>query len=337
MSSSPASSVISQAENLIVPASMCGQSYHVPSGYYDRHYYYIFDGVGNAVAPVLTPGNNYAQVNIPLDTDADFILRRVSWTNAQNTSGDIPQFNFSWPNLDKNFFPYFSVLPPFCDFPVLPEIRYPAGGQLAFSINNYQPGTNASGEGAADVPYSELIFQGVKRYKGSLPDFGTVRRFKRVFQVYTLPVLIDYTFYSYDGGGAALGVNGTRRFSVPVNHGDFELWAIAIDSSQASTGFGNQAGCKFALVDPIDNTWFSNQVPITPGQFMDGMSQSLIVGDAAGNNPQNAIAGHWGAMIPPVLHPNQSNIRIDVQSLSPNPTTPYTVTFMFIGMSRVPC
>lgn len=304
--------------------------YHTPEGYYDRHFYYIYDAVGgDPSTQVLINGQSYQRVRIPMDGDADFVLRRVNWATAAADPARGSQFNFYWPNVSEQVAKYGNLPYNVIDIPVMPEIVYPSGGFLQFGVTDFVAAAKPSGEGLSAVNFSQIIFQGVKRFKGRMPDFGVQRQYKLVPNTIVLPVLVDFSYYTFDGLGNVTGVNGLRRFSTRINTGDFELWAIGV-TCDATTN-----GVKFALVDPIDQTWFSNRVPVLTGPFMES-----AINASAANVPGTfdaSSSGTWGSIIPPKLYPQNTQLAIDVQSLNADRVASYVVNFHFIGANRVPC
>lgn len=303
----------SQEAHAVRLAKEYGQSYRVPAGFYDRHFYYIYDGVGNQpTIPPLVTGQNYDNISILLYPDSEFILRRVNWFSAGNASST---FNFSWPDFSRKF-AYYNPLPYTCsDMPIIPEIMYPAGGQIRVEINNYQPKNNVYV--STQQPYGQFVFQGVQRFKGVEHDFSTYPSCRKVYQVYTLDFELDWSYFN-----AMTNTNGVgplHRFSVKVNEGDFELWAI---------GSNAENYLSFNLIDPIDKTLFTNNIPILNGAFLDASAPNEGTGQKS--------AGTWGAMVPPKFYPFGSDIVIDVASLIPDPADGGPIQFQFIGMTRRP-
>ena len=124
-----------------------------PMGYVDKPFTLVYNFTLNLAQTL-------ANQIIQLDNDADFYLRSVySQVNTQYTS-----FTYQFNGPAAYFFQQ-TPIPSFIlsnnsgqSFPILPEVWYPAGGQIKITVTN----TNTAFAGPNTYA---LYFVGVKRFK----------------------------------------------------------------------------------------------------------------------------------------------------------------------------
>lgn len=303
--------------------------YRTPPGFCDKPFYYIFDGVNNQITPLLTNGQNYLNQSILTDGDADFILRRVTgWTDlaaGQQTPYPPNGFNFKYPNTTRDYFslPVYgsldrdlNVMQGMADFLVVPEIVYPAGSAISFDLYNILVAGLTGGEGEAPANYGQVVFQGVKRYRGECPPDSGYAYYHKNF-TYQKDILLNWT--RFDNVITPTAISAPRTFVIPVQNFDFELLAISYEVGEVvgRVLFG------FTLYDPITDRQWSNR-----GTSL--MAMSMLDANIAG-------AGSWGAIIPSILYPVNTQIKFDIWSYNPDDSDPPTINLQFIGRRRMPC
>jgi FG-GAP repeat len=196
-----------------------------------------------------------------------------------------------------------------------------AYGWLVVGAPGWQSPGSGYGEGQvyfyfseAPDPISKIIqaqiaFQGVARKPGPPPQIAPVCDFMPKTYSYVGTAILD-----------AIGPANTPTASVivTVNDYDFELDEIVLTYSSAV----NPLPRVCAMTQLFDSV--KNQVSNIP--MLD-----VYQNGAPGSPYQN------GALVPPLVYPNQTQIRIDFYSMLEQIYLPVTVTVEFKGRQRYPC
>lgn len=271
------------------------EPYQAPVGYFDQPFLYVFDG--NAL-----PDNeerNYA--GITTLTGADFILRRVAGIDRVCT-------DFQLRDVLSRLVFNSKVRSTYRDFPILPELLWPAGAGISFDLLPVVKSSNSSG-----ALLSQIAFQGVRRFKGyrrppSYPYWEDEWK-------YESDVAIDWDF--------ALGE--TRRFAIDIHDCDFELLRITeciinpIGGGPPCAPGGINQALKLQLFDQVYEKVFSE--PVIDDLIMDNST------DYQGIVP-----------VPGIVYRIGQAIKFEVTSLitPPDPCAMH-VQITFHGVRRRPC
>ena len=275
--------------------------------YYDLPFIYVYD------ANALTDGNNYSNLSLPTVGDSDFLLRMITGYPNVATGG----FRFRDMEMRNRLSTLVNI---FNNYVVTPDIPYRIpGSQITFDLGNVQRANVAYVGVPGSVPnyYSQLAFQGVKRFYGYTPYETPYRWFEQ-------PYTISTAFVLSNAGNVAPGYtqpNTPVRYTVPVDNYDFEMQKIVIMVQP-----NGAAGYSLA----------SNRIKLTlyaqPGEM--AMMSAPVV-----DRYLNANDSVFNSMfpVPPVVYPANSTIIVDVVSLLNNLQVPANVTISFVGMWRYPC
>jgi hypothetical protein len=295
--------------------------YQVPKGKIDIPYTYVYD------ATALTDGVTYAAntsgvttnlqggLTLQLDSDSDFILRRIC--GASLCSGTFRPYYATRMLMFQN------LVRSVANWPVLPEVLYPANSQILFDLGVVNRAFNVA-NAEPRIYTSYLAFQGVRRYDVSkFPVYRTPYNYRELPR--------NYTYVLRPGSGWTDAVNGIKSapitISVPLLEGDFELLSIGVVDLQTfapptinafqlrlydGTGYNK-------LSDPGLNLFYFNtlapQVAATPA------------------------VNAWYRPIyptPSVVYPENGGIKFEIQSLLPfaNAANAYQINFYGIQRQR---
>lgn len=179
--------------------------------------------------------------------------------------------------------------------------------------------TTAGGGGSPLIPYGQIGFGGVRRRRGSVPK----PTYKYKLLPYQVQITIAVTWEAYTAftGTAITAVAPPRSFYVPIENYDFELYSIQITDT---AGYG-ASSAKLSIYNGARNT-LSN-LPVVASYLTDAVPWGRASADRY----------NIGAIVPPLLYLNETNIQIDVYSLLPTGNVPQTLTILFNGMQRIPC
>lgn len=273
-------------------------------------FFYIFDAdsIGQT-GMALTDGIDYMNLGYPTYTDSEFHLHRLAGR---------PQVaaQMQWrDNIHRQRFSANTVIPH--DYIFAPYMVYDAGSIFDFDLITVAKTGNAYGVGGSIPNYtSQLAFQGVRVFNDNLKQ-DTTYNYRPVPFIYTIAVTVDWTGRL----AAAYQVLDTyRRFILPINDNDFELYRINITQQlTGSTAVTDAFGAvKVMLYDSVKNQLSTNPV-------MDWFLNSTC----------RDYTSVWPC--PPILYPAGSEIQLDVYSLLIPAQVPAIITFNFEGMWRVPC
>lgn len=273
-------------------------------------FFYVFDAdaIGQT-ATALTDGLNYMNLGYPTYTDSEFHLHRLAGR---------PQVanQLQWrDNIHRQRFSANSAIPH--DYIMAPYMVYDAGSIFDFDLINVQKTGNVYGVGGSIPNYtSQLAMQGVRVFQDNL-KLETTYNYRSVPFTQTISVNVNWT----GRVSPAYQVLDTyRRFILPINDNDFELYRINItQQAPGSTAVVDAYGTvKVMLYDSTKNQFSTNPV----------MDWFL-------NSTSRNYTSVWPC--PPILYPAGSEIQLDVYSLLIPSQLTTVVTFNFEGMWRVPC
>jgi hypothetical protein len=258
---------------------------------YPRPFIYIFQTTG------LNTNQDYASLNVPMQGDYPFTLRRISGL----TTGVGPSVPWSQMLLydaarSRRFSSAFPVVR---DFPLVPGIVYPADSQIQFDLRI---------SGSAFFP-TQLVFQGVKHVWGSSYGYQTPYPYYEKPQTYTRAVTIT------DAAGTS-----PQLITVPMFSRDFELLKIVMSITTADGLFANTAPQNLLAVELFDS--------------MGHALQSAPVRDTFVNYADNTYINGWP--VPSLTWPANGEIRLLLHSLMSAPALPATLKLEFHGINRFP-
>ena len=272
--------------------------------YRDVSFIYAFD------ADSLSDGTDYADLNVPVVGDSDFVCRKIM--GRPLVAQQIRYYD------ERNWSKSSALFEMLGEHLILPEITFPADGQIRFDL-----GTVARASWVYTTPgsvpnyYSQLAFQGVRRYWGGPPERDSDYPYRRApFSVQT-EVSVDWTGRI---APAYQDLASPVQFTVPVQDVDFELTHIAV---LIAKGRGN--------IVPVESRY----------------AVKLMLYDNAGMQLSNVpVLDQWLAWnsssynscfpVPSVLYPANSQIKFDVTSLLLDTEIPATLTLVFHGFRHYP-
>jgi hypothetical protein len=278
---------------IYLPTGQCcelDEPYQAPPGYFDQPFIYVFD------ADSLTDGIDYRRLNVTTFSGADFLMRRVG---GQDRAGTNMQLRDVLARLVFND-PFNTN---FQDFPVVPELMFPAATDITLDLLPVQRFLKT--DGVFNIPLSQIVFQGVRRFKGYRrpPSYPY---WEDEFS-YPFELTIDWDFRD----------TRARRFAINIEDCDFELLQITEDINNiVPPGF--DTSCKFQLYDQVNEQVFS--APVIDDLIMDNST------DYAGIVP-----------VPGIVYRIGQQIRFDITSLLLPAEVPGHVVFWFHGVRRRPC
>ena len=279
--------------------------------YFDLPYIYVFDASG------LVNGATYNDLSITLDDPSEFRLRAVGGipdvAAAASSGGGV---SIRTPN---NF--DIGTLPSLSGYhaPIIPELAFPVGSQIRFSIYNvnrrfitFTDGTGGT-YGAA-----KLLFIGVKRYQGSVAQ-ELQSRYEYGRNYYYSPYTITASMsIPYACNITSTLRNASFEFAHQISDVDFELLSLGAPPV-AGTNF------EYILYDVTGRAMASDYVPAD--------RIGIITGSGT----------VWSYLWPimPVYYPTGSIFRVSVKSLADGNAGfgafPRTVNWVLHGAKRIPC
>lgn len=260
--------------------------------FYDLPFFYVVD------ADQATDGQDYFNVTAQLTNNSDFLLRRICGTNNVCS-----QFRYRDANRMERL-QYPCTVPN--DIVSVPQSLYPMDSQIAFDLINVQRAQNPAGG-----YYSQIAFQGVRRFYGEQTPETAYRYYDRPYTIRT-----DFTI------GDAFGTPPVQH-TVTVPDRDFELQSIVALIDKGSRGGGTPTvraahDFKMTLYDARQNQ----------------LSDAPVVDEyiCAGGPDYNSIFP-----CPTIFYPVNSVIRFDIVSLLAAADVTAAVTILFNGLWRFPC
>jgi hypothetical protein len=141
--------------NPFAPQAVNGINPTGDADYVDVDFTYVYDTV-----PPLALLEVRRDQTVPLNNDADFVLRAIHWTQPDVAMLGIFRVRFS----DSQGYYLSNALilegnisnQPYAPTPVMPEIVFPRGGAIGLDIQNTDP---------ANPSLVQICFRGVKRYR----------------------------------------------------------------------------------------------------------------------------------------------------------------------------
>lgn len=274
-------------------------------------FFYVFDADSIGQTGVaLTDGQTYNNLGYPTYTDSKFHLVRLAGL-AQVAS------QIQWrDNIHRQRFSANTYLP--YDYIFAPEMVYDPGSIFDFDLINVAKTGNVYGVLGSIPNYtSQLIMQGQRYFNDNL-KLETQYDYRPVPFTYQLQVTVNWTGRTVASGYQMLDTY--RRFILPINDYDFELYRIGITQRlNGSTATTNAYGTTKVML--YDNA--KNQIATNP--VMDWYL--------------NHTCKNYNSVFPcpPMLYPAGSEIQMDVYSLLIASQIPAIITYNFEGMWRVPC
>jgi hypothetical protein len=310
------------------PSVLIEEPYHIPEGFIDFPFAYVFDGTN------IQDGLSQLQNNsLQIDSDSDFILRHIAGVptcvnattgrfNYRNASGSYaagnPSSGIAYPN----------------NWPVVPEKLYPANHQISFDLYNTSRAFNACG--GTPIYTAQIAFMGVKRVR----DDGAYRGYKSNYRYrerkYTYSQALTINFAHFAAGGF---VTGPVRQTVQLDSYDFELLRISITNA-AITGNAPSGQPGGLTTNDFRIMLYDAQYHGTSGcganSPINAQLNATII-NSARPNPQNSPAyqGIWPT--PTLVYPAGGQILFDVVSMLCSTSIPQTYNIAFEGLWRIPC
>jgi hypothetical protein len=273
--------------------------------YYDLPFLYVFD------ADALTTGADYNELSVPIIGDSDFILRRVAGRNlvAERMRMKDPRGNYRQSN--------FSALAR--DYALAPEILYPQAGQISFDLQAVTKAAWTYAVGGSNPNYySQLVFQGVRRFYGYRTPESTYSYYDKPYTI-RQQITVDWT----GNLAAAYQVKASpRRFSVYVDNYDFELHRIVVTVQKTGAG---------ATVPSMANA----AIKLTLYAVGERALMTAPVVDLLLNGNTSEYNSIFP--VPTIFYPAASQILFDITSLLLDTEVPATVWLDFVGTWRFPC
>lgn len=268
----------------------------------------------------LTAGQNYENVIINLQSDAPFVARALNIDSDEADIVTVEPGNVRAMDSYRMYGPtgnYLSSRPETMGRMFVPEIEYPAGGQIRFDLYGVLKPANYNDDPVVLPPTykGQFLVQGVKRFPYDPID--SPYQYKRRWYLYRQDITIDWTGRV---GPTFANWAAPRTWAIEIRDFDFELHRIYLDE-QALGLF------KYTLYDSAQNA-LSN-VPV-----IDALSLTY------GYYQRSAI----GFPTPHLLYRVGSQIKIDIYSLltpagTGNPAyseVPQTLRLYFQGCQRIP-
>ena len=281
-----------------------------PPGMGDTFFQYVFDAQGQG----LVDGTTRNQLGVQVD-DGDFILRY--WSGLP-TLADRLQI-YDW--LGRRFASEAMFLGTasnagYGQMVVLPDVKYPHGGNIRFDLTNITQSLATAGLAA-----SQLVFSGVRRRTGSISD-PAPSKYKYYEKRFSYPFTLSINNYGIVGAD----IQPPVQYIIPVTEYDFELRRVELSlqstdqASQFKILLYNQDWRQVANLPVLSNLFCHiNPTVQTGGEPFSGKELSF--------QPS-----------PPLLYRVNSVIRFDIFSLLVSPTVlPQTFQLLFDGVRRIPC
>lgn len=281
-----------------------------PPGMGDTFFQYVFDAQGAG----LVDGTDRMQLGVEVD-DGDFLLRY--WSGLP-TIADRLQI-YDW--LGRRFASEAMFLGAasnagYGQMVVLPEVKYPNGGNIRFDLTNITQALAGAG-----LAKSQLVFSGVRRRPSDISD-PAPSSYKYYEKRYSIPYTLSINNYGIVGGI----IQPKIQYTIPVTEYDFELRRVelSLQSSNQTSQF------KILL---YNQDW--RQVASAP--VLSNLFCHINSSVQGGGEP---FAGRELSFqpCPPLLYRVNSVIRFDIFSLLVSPTElPQTFQLLFDGVRRIPC
>lgn len=285
--------------------------YSTPAGYGDTFFQYVFDAQGAG----LTDTTDRNQLGVEVD-DGDFLLRY--WSGLP-TIADRLQI-YDW--LGRRFASEAMFLGAasnagYGQMVVLPEVKYPKGGNIRFDLTNITQALAAAG-----LLKSQLVFSGVRRRASDISDPApsTYKYYEKSFQY---PYTLSINNYGIVGGV----IQSPVQQLIPVTEYDFELRRVELSISETA----QTSQFKILLYN-------QDKRQTASGPVLANLFCHLNPTVQTGGEPFASGGEQSFQPCPPLLYRVNSVIQFDIFSLLVSPTElPVTFQLLFRGVRRIPC
>jgi hypothetical protein len=311
-----------------------------PEGFEDESFTYVYD------TSLLTNGQDYQNLVVPIDPSESFILRRVEmgaplmYPQSNSTVGKYRIRDRLGRYLSQPVAPGTFGLGTTWSRAMVPEIPYYGGGQLRFDLFNIQNRTTTGSLGTDSAPQSQCLFHGVLRRKIRPGQPREVPPFKRQWYAQVHYVNINWPGF-YQSGPILVRYNDIRRFQFQMDDYDFELYGMHFrnaffDTPQPPGPLGQSPNADVAAVlyDPYLKARSSG--PIL-GEYMDTrLSLSQMAAGFGAASPITNAKPYGVAYCPPILYPASGILTMDIQSLCWPEDIPTYIEIVLLGALRIP-
>ncbi len=287
-----------------------------PDGKVDVPFCYLYD------ATSLTDGQDYLNQAVTVDSDSDFLIRRIVGlnlcTNSNATGGLVVRYrgqNAMMQNkLRAGLYPTYtnglltgSVANG--NWPVLPEALFTPSSQISFDLFGVL--RDSVGAGANTVYNSYLGFWGVRRFDaGSVYQHKTKYAWRPLPYTYTYDLDMNWSHWTDAVNGIA---EAPRKFYVEILERDFQLCAIGVTNIDGSPVTTNDF--QLSMFDAARTLRYSNMPVNLPFFNYNGPKQ-------------------YGVPVfptPPIVFPTKGLMQFEITSMLPfGSTGQYKLHFMGI-------
>jgi hypothetical protein len=269
----------------------------------DRPFIYVYD------ADALTDGLSYDDLAVPVHIDSEFRLRRIAGRPEVTATGLIQVRS----DQRRNLFQRPSHIP--AEQAIVPELVYAPGSAIGFDLTAVLRTNNATT--GTPCYFSQLAFQGVRRFASGAPRDTTYRYYDKPF-CWATDIVVNWSGRLFPGETV---IAGGRQFNVDIRDYDFALHYIALTEQLVGLAGAVQPAnqsVKLMLYDCDGNQLSS--APVC----------DFFLG--AGSRNYNSLFP-----VPPLVYPAGSQILFDVHSLLANASLPCNLEVAFFGARRIPC
>ena len=324
--------------------------YQPPVGFVDEPFTFVYDAFANG----LTDGQTYRNQAVYIPGGYDFVLRRI--VGIDSVLAPTGQFQWRGSNQENT-----TSVPVTCGTAlrsqlVVPEVFFPQQSQIAFDLYNVSRRFGFGNAAGAKVYQAQIGFQGVRRRRvGPMPTPGN---FKRVpFQL-----LLPVTTYTQAGvvtadGGATFGpqsIGGAISANLTVSNYDIEIHMIqCVDTNYNGVQVGAGTipnGLNWFAVIPYNAARTALSSGYVLSQFISdstpfGQSSVGTIGTIQSPTLVSPTLYNVGAVVPPLLYPQETQVKFDLVSLLGNYTATYDwagdpnkiLNIVLTGYQRIPC
>jgi hypothetical protein len=284
------------------------RKYETPPGYRDQWFTYAYD------ADALADGANYNGLVVPIEADADFIVRRISG-GPQVLSAAVPPPGqmrvYDRLSAAHSSAPVYNTF--YRSVAVVPERLYPAGGAIPFDLFSVLRSSNIDPVTGTPAFNAQLAFQGVRRRRGQ-PEDSLYSYYEKPF-IYRQVITVDWENWLIVAG-VAIAPNPPRQFYLPIQDYDFELHLLR--AFRADSGGLPGTWAKVSLYD----------------QNQRSLSNLPLWCDFLEYNAPNSFGAVFS---PPLLYRVNTQLKLDLYSLYWAWQLPSVIEFDWCGVQRIPC
>lgn len=271
----------------------------------DRPYIYVYD------ADALTNGVSYDDLAVPTHIDGEFRLRRIAGLPVVAPTGTIQVRS----DTRRSLFQRPSRMT--SEQAIVPELVYTPGSAITLDLTNVLRSNNPTT--GTPCYYSQLVFQGVRRFQTGTPRDTTYHYYEKPFAIVD-DIVVNWSGRTFPG---ELIIADGRRFSTPVQDYDFVLYYITLTEQLLGAQLPG-------TVQPADHSVKLMLYNVEGDQLMSAPVCDFFLG--AGSRNYNSLFP-----IPPLVYPAGSQILYDVHSLLANASLPCNLELVFTGVRRIPC